>query len=71
MFVSQAMNASELSTIPMKKPTSVSLDEDILEDDEENEETDDDHAQHDNPSAAAKANLERSLSCNSADATKK
>ena len=71
MFVLQAMNASELTSIPMKKPTAVSLDEDILEDEEENEETDDNHPQLDNPSAAATAELQRSLSCNSADATKK
>lgn len=53
----------------MKKPTSVSLDEDILE--EENEETDDDPQHDDNLPAAVKAELQRSSSCSSADTTKK
>jgi len=54
------MNASELSSIPIKKSTAMSLDEDILEDEEENEETD---PELDNPKK------ERSLSC-SPDAKK-
>lgn len=68
-YVLQAMNASELTSIKIKKSTAMSLDEDILE--EENDETDDDPQQDNQPSAPTVAELQRSSSCSSADTTKK
>ncbi|CAB3368930.1 Hypothetical predicted protein [Cloeon dipterum] len=72
----QAMNASEMSSIPIKKTTAMSLDEELLEEldeeeEEENDETEADKQLSQQDNQGQQSELSRSLSTSSGETAKK